>query len=268
MDARSIAATAANGGILTSAADLDVDYSKPAYTFNGEIYKNRVYSGYKKAVSSAELRFGPNIADWPEMPGLNENLLLKVAAFITDEVTTTDELIPSGETSSYRSNPMALAQFTLSRKDPCYVKRAEAAQKTEIFGVLKEKFGASAENTGVGSLIYANKPGDGSAREQAASCQKVLGGRANIAHEYATKRYRSNLVNWGMLPFIIKGEPPFGLDDCIFIPDAAKAVKSGADCVDAYVVGDDVTPFKLYLPDMTDDEREIVSAGCLINYYR
>jgi len=271
MDARSIAATAANKGVLTSAADLDINYSKPPYTFNSEIYKNRVYSGYKKADNTAELKLGPNITDWPAMPALEENLLLKVAAFITDPVTTTDELIPSGETSSYRSNPLALAQFTLSRKDPDYVARAVAAQKGEgisaVLAILKEKFSATAENTGIGSLIYANKPGDGSAREQAASCQKVLSGRANIAREYATKRYRSNLVNWGMLPFIIKDEPPFKLNDYIFIPNIAQIVKDGADCADAYVIGDN-TPFKLYLPDMTKDEREIVAAGCLINYYR
>jgi aconitate hydratase len=287
MDARSIAATAVNKGYLTAATDLDVEYTGPAYFFDKSIYENRVYNGVGKADPSVEIKFGPNIKDWPEMIALTDNLMLKVASVINDPVTTTDELIPSGETSSYRSNPLGLAEFTLSRKDPEYVGRAKAVQKLErireagecmgaadpdlkaAMHKVKEKFpDVCGSNTGVGSTIFAVKPGDGSAREQAASCQKVLGGWANIAKEYATKRYRSNLINWGMLPFVMEEDYQFNIDDYVFIPGIAKAVKDKTEIIKAYVVGNDMKEINLTLGALTDAERDIILAGCLINYYR
>ena len=288
MDARSIAATAVNKGYLTSAEQLDgISFSKPKYFFNKTVYDNRLYQGFGKADPSVELKLGPNITDWPEMSALPENILLKVVSLITDPVTTTDELIPSGETSSYRSNPLGLAEFTLSRKDPDYVPRAKAIQVAEkailagncpceavpevkpVMDTIKTKFEISKKNIGIGSTIYAVKPGDGSAREQAASCQKVLGGWANIAKEYATKRYRSNLINWGMLPFNFDGELPFENGDFIFIPDVAKGIKDKASEFKAYVVKDgNMKEFTLKMGELTDNEREIILNGCLINYNR
>lgn len=288
MDARSIAATAVNKGYLTSAEQLDgIDFTKPKYFFNKTVYDNRVYNGFGKADPNVELKLGPNITDWPEMSALPENILLKVVSLITDPVTTTDELIPSGETSSYRSNPLGLAEFTLSRKDPDYVPRAKAIQAAEkailadkcpseavpevkpIMDTIKTKFSVSRKTMGIGSTIYAVKPGDGSAREQAASCQKVLGGWANIAKEYATKRYRSNLINWGMLPFTFDGELPFENGDFIFIPDVAKGIADKADKFKAYVVKDgSMKEFELSMGELTDNEREIILNGCLINYNR
>ncbi len=287
MDARSIAATAANKGFLTAATDIDVNYSKPKYFFDKTIYENRVFDSKGVADPSVEIKFGPNIKDWPEMVALTDNLIIKVVSEIHDPVTTTDELIPSGETSSYRSNPLGLAEFTLSRKDPAYVGRAkevQAAEKArekgecmgevlpelrEVMHTIKDRFdGVSKSNTGVGSTIYAVKPGDGSAREQAASCQKVLGGWANIAKEYATKRYRSNLINWGMLPFIYtEDELPFANGDYIFIPGIREAVENKSNDIKAYVVKNgDMKEFSLSLGELTDDEREIILKGCLINY--
>ena len=287
MDARSIAATAANKGYLTAATDMDVNYSNPKYYFEKSIYEKRVYNGVGKADPSVEIKFGPNIKDWPAMGALTDNLVLKVASVIHDPVTTTDELIPSGETSSYRSNPLGLAEFTLSRKDPEYVGRAKAIQAVEkvreagecmgkefpemkeIMHKIKETYpDVCGSNTGIGSTIYAVKPGDGSAREQAASCQKVLGGWANIAKEYATKRYRSNLINWGMLPFLMPEDYEFENGDYIFIPDIAKAVKEKNDDIKAYVVNKDMKELTFHLGDLTDDEREIILKGCLINYNR
>lgn len=288
MDARSIAATAANKGQLTPATEFAGEYRHPRYFFDKTIYENRVFDSKGKADPTVEIQFGPNIKDWPEMPGLTDNLVLKVVSEIHDPVTTTDELIPSGETSSYRSNPLKLAEFALSRKDPDYVglaKEVQVAEKAreagenpaDAFSELKlvwDKISESypdvdKDNTGVGSTIFAVKPGDGSAREQAASCQKVLGGWANIANEYATKRYRSNLINWGMLPFLIaEGELPFKKGDYLFIPDIRKAVEEGRKEVKAYTVGDQMEEFALGLGDMTEDEREIILEGCLINYYR
>ncbi|NLK74885.1 MAG: hydratase [Clostridiales bacterium] len=286
MDARSIAATAANQGYLTSAEHMDVNYKNPKYYFDSKIYDNRVYNGYGKADSSVDIKFGPGIVDWPKMSELSEDLILKVVSVIQDPVTTTDELIPSGETSSYRSNPLALAEFTLSRKDPAYVGRAKAVQKAEkarlagediiaangeleeVYEKIAAKFTIDPMATQIGSTIYAVKPGDGSAREQAASCQKVLGGFANIAEEYATKRYRSNLINWGMLPFIYKGELPFDNGDYIFIKDIRGAVEDKRAEITAYVVNKDMKEFTLSLGDLTDDEREIILKGCLINYYK
>ena len=300
MDARSIAATAANQGVLTSAEEFAGEYSRPVYHFDSKIYENRVFDSHGEADPDTELILGPNIRDWPKMPALTENLLLKVVSEIHDPVTTTDELIPSGETSSYRSNPLRLAQFALSRKDPAYVGRALEVQKgetareqmleegkpgpdsgeavmaelPEIGGVLELVHGrfpeVSFENTGIGSTIFAVKPGDGSAREQAASCQKVLGGWANIANEYATKRYRSNLINWGMLPFLIpEGDLPFVNGDWIFVPDVLAAVKEKRERISAWAVRDsEIEEFELTLGDLTDDEREIICDGCLINYYR
>ena len=288
MDARSIAATAANKGYLTAATDMDVDYTKPKYFFDGRLYANRVFDSHGVADPSVEIKFGPNIKDWPAMSALPENLVLKVVSEIHDPVTTTDELIPSGETSSYRSNPIGLAEFALSRKDPAYVGRAKEVQKAQkaieagqcpldaleelrpVMDVVRAQFpDAGKGNLGVGSTIFAVKPGDGSAREQAASCQKVLGGWANIANEYATKRYRSNLINWGMLPFLIQeGELPFKKGDYLFIPDIRKAVEEGRKEIKAYTVGDTLKEFTLGLGDMTEDEREIILEGCLINYYR
>ena len=277
MDARSIAATAANKGRLTPATEYAGTYSNPKYYFDGTIYKNRVFDSKGVADPSVEIQFGPNIKDWPQMPALAENLILKVVSEIHDPVTTTDELIPSGETSSFRSNPLGLAEFTLSRKDPAYVGRAKEVQVAEKLPELKPVFEAvhtkypqvDKTNVGVGSTIFAVKPGDGSAREQAASCQKVLGGWANIANEYATKRYRSNLINWGMLPFLIpEGDLPFANGDYLFIPDVRKAVEEKWDSITAYKVGEKLTPFTLTLGELTDDEREIILKGCLINYYR
>ena len=287
MDARSIAATAANKGYLTAATDIDVNFTKPKYYFDKSIYENRVYDGVGKADPSVEIKFGPNIVDWPKMSALTDNLLLKVVSVIHDPVTTTDELIPSGETSSYRSNPLGLAEFTLSRKDPEYVGRAKEIQKAEkarivnespidavnelgtIFTSIKEMFTeVNYKNTGIGSTIYAVKPGDGSAREQAASCQKVLGGWANIAKEYATKRYRSNLINWGMLPFILKEDICFDNGDYLFVPNIIEAIREKKDSMKAYVVNKSMREFELKLGELTDDEREIILRGCLINYYK
>jgi len=289
MDARSIAATAANKGYLTPAIDLDVEYTGRKYHFDSSIYANRVFDSKGVADPSVEIKFGPNIKDWPKMSALPENMILKVVSEIHDPVTTTDELIPSGETSSYRSNPLGLAEFTLSRKDPAYVGRAKevrAAQEAveansnpvealaelaPVIDAIHAKYAdVTNENIGIGSTIFAVKPGDGSAREQAASCQKVLGGWANIANEYATKRYRSNLINWGMLPFLIeKGDLPFANGDYIFLPDVRKAVETKAAEFEAYVVKDgSLTPFALKMGELTDDEREIILKGCLINYNR
>ena len=291
MDARSIAATAANKGYLTSAADvMDIEYKAPKYHFDASIYANRVFDSKGVAEPSVEIQFGPNIKDWPAMSALPENLVLKVVSEIHDPVTTTDELIPSGETSSYRSNPLGLAEFALSRKDPAYVGRAKEVQKAQkaieagtcpldvleelkpVMATIHEKYPEVGEgNLGVGSTIFAVKPGDGSAREQAASCQKVLGGWANIANEYATKRYRSNLINWGMLPFITEEDHEalsFKNGDYIFVPDVRSAVENKLDVVKAYVVGDGLKEIELKLGDLTDNEREIILKGCLINYYR
>lgn len=288
MDARSIAATAANKGYLTAATDLDVEYRNPKYVFDKQIYENRVFDSKGEADSDVQIHFGPNIKDWPAMSELPEYLILKVVSEIHDPVTTTDELIPSGETSSYRSNPLGLAEFTLSRKDPEYVGRAkkvQAAQKAleagqspeealpelkDVLDTIRASYPEVTDrNMGVGSTIFAVKPGDGSAREQAASCQKVLGGWANIANSYATKRYRSNLINWGMLPFLIEeGDLPFVNGDYLFVPNIAEAVKNKASEVKAYVVKDGMKEFTLKLGEMTDDEREIILKGCLINYNR
>lgn len=286
MDARSIAATAANKGYLTSAEDIDVNFTRPKYYFDSKIYDNRVYNGVGKPDPSVELRFGPGIVDWPVMTELTDDIILKVVSEIHDPVTTTDELIPSGETSSYRSNPLKLSEFALSRKDPAYVGRAKAVQKAEkariagedilealpelkdIYDAIRSNFDFDFKATQIGSTIFAVKPGDGSAREQAASCQKVLGGLANIANEYATKRYRSNLINWGMLPFIYKGELPFANGDYIFIKDIRKAIIDKASEIKAYVVNKGMKEFSLQLGELTDDEREIILKGCLINYYK
>ena len=289
MDARSIAATAANKGFLTSAEEFDGSYSEHKYYFDKSIYENRVFDSKGVADPSVEIQFGPNIKDWPEMAALADNLILKVVSEIHDPVTTTDELIPSGETSSYRSNPLGLAEFTLSRKDPAYVGRAkeiQAAQKAIQAGncpaeavpelkpviktINKTYPDVDKTNLGVGSTIFAVKPGDGSAREQAASCQKVLGGWANIANEYATKRYRSNLINWGMLPFLIPaGDLPFQNGDYLFFPGIRKAVEEKADVIKGYTVeGDSLKEFDVTLGELTDDEREIILKGCLINYNR
>ena len=288
MDARSIAATAANKGYLTPATDVEASDFIPKYHFDKTIYDNRVFDSKGVADPSVEIQFGPNIKDWPEMSALPQNMLLKVVAEIHDPVTTTDELIPSGETSSYRSNPLGLAEFALSRKDPAYVGLAKEVQKAQkaieagedaaeafpevkdILETVKESYAdVTQDNLGIGSTIFAVKPGDGSAREQAASCQKVLGGWANIANEYATKRYRSNLINWGMLPFTIdKGELPFKNKDYIFVPDVRKAVEDKLTKIPAYVVNEGMKEITLTLGELTDDEREIILKGCLINYYR
>ena len=288
MDARSIAATAANKGYLTPATDVEASDFIPKYHFDKTIYDNRVFDSKGVADPSVEIQFGPNIKDWPEMSALPENMLLKVVSEIHDPVTTTDELIPSGETSSYRSNPLGLAEFALSRKDPAYVGLAKEVQKAQkaieagedaakafpevkdILETVKESYAdVTQDNLGIGSTIFAVKPGDGSAREQAASCQKVLGGWANIANEYATKRYRSNLINWGMLPFTIdKGELPFKNKDYIFVPDVRKAVEDKLTKIPAYVVNEGMKEITLTLGELTDDEREIILKGCLINYYR
>ena len=289
MDARSIAATAANKGFLTSAEEYAGEYTNPKYYFDKTIYENRVFDSKGVADPSVEIQFGPNIKDWPTMPALAENLILKVVSEIHDPVTTTDELIPSGETSSFRSNPLGLAEFTLSRKDPAYVGRAKevkvaqeainegqdpVAALPQLREVLDRIAGSRPEikegDFGVGSTIFAVKPGDGSAREQAASCQKVLGGWANIANEYATKRYRSNLINWGMLPFLIQeGDLPFANGDYLYIPQIRKAVEDKADVITAYTVGENgLREFHLTLGELTDHEREIILKGCLINYNR
>ena len=288
MDARSIAATAANKGYLTAATDVEASDFIPKYHFDKTIYDNRVFDSKGVADPSVEIQFGPNIKDWPEMSALPQNMLLKVVSEIHDPVTTTDELIPSGETSSYRSNPLGLAEFALSRKDPAYVGLAKEVQKAQkaieagedaaeafpevkdILETVKESYAdVTQDNLGIGSTIFAVKPGDGSAREQAASCQKVLGGWANIANEYATKRYRSNLINWGMLPFTIdKGELPFKNKDYIFVPDVRKAVEDKLTKIPAYVVNEGMKEITLTLGELTDDEREIILKGCLINYYR
>ncbi len=289
MDARSIAATAANKGFLTSAEEYTGDYTNQKYFFDKTIYDNRVFDSKGVADPSVEIQFGPNIKDWPKMAALADNLVLKVVSEIHDPVTTTDELIPSGETSSYRSNPLGLAEFTLSRKDPAYVGRAKEIQKAQqaiqdgkcpveavpelkaVLDVIHKDFPeVGKDNLGVGSTIFAVKPGDGSAREQAASCQKVLGGWANIANEYATKRYRSNLINWGMLPFLIpEGELPFKNGDYLFFPEIRKAVEEKAEVIKGYVAGEDsLREFEVTLGELTDDEREIILKGCLINYNR
>ena len=291
MDARSIAATAANKGYLTPATEFSGSYRKPKYFFDKTIYENRVFDSKGTADADCEIQFGPNIKDWPSMPSLPEHLILKVVSEIHDPVTTTDELIPSGETSSYRSNPLGLAEFTLSRKDPAYVGRAKEVQKAEdairegenpvkvlkeldtVLETVKKNYPqvkeADAKSLGIGSTIFAEKPGDGSAREQAASCQKVLGGWANIAREYATKRYRSNLINWGMLPLLIpEGELPFKNGDYLFLPDIRQAVKEKSDEIRVYRVSDKMESFTAAMGELTDDEREIILKGCLINYNR
>ncbi len=291
MDARSIAATSANKGVLTPATDFDGTIGKYKYYFDSRIYENRVFDSKGQADPEVEIQFGPNIKDWPKMCALPENLVLQVVSEIHDPVTTTDELIPSGETSSYRSNPLGLAEFTLSRKDPAYVGRAKEIQEAQtavmegkcplevkpelkpVMEAIQKTYPDVGEgNVGFGSTIFAVKPGDGSAREQAASCQKVLGGWANIANEYATKRYRSNLINWGMLPFVIKEkdtELPFGNLDYIFVPDVRKAVEEKADSIRAYVAGSGgLKEFTMTLGELTDEERQIILKGCLINYNR
>ena len=282
MDARSIAATTANGGILTPATDIDYDPTVPEYQYDASSYDTRVYQGFGKGDYDALLKFGPNIKDWPEIAPLGDNLLLKVASYITDPVTTTDELIPSGETSSYRSNPLGLAEFTLSRKDPEYVSRAKAVQAEETArragagdAALLAKVNAVPgceqlkwNDIQIASTIFAVKPGDGSAREQAASCQRVLGAGANIVTEYATKRYRSNLINWGMLPLQLAGATPFGLGDYVLIPNVREALKGDLQNIKAYVLGDTVKEFEMYMAPLTTDERQILADGCLINFYK
>ena len=287
MDARSIAASAANGGVLTPATDFADDYVVPEYEYDDSSYRARVYQGYNAPVDGAELVYGPNIKDWPEMSPLADNILLKVCTKIMDDVTTTDELIPSGETSSYRSNPLGLAEFTLSRRDPEYVGRSKVVDKLEkarvagkdpaelepelskIYAQIKEIDPSMVPaETEIGSMIYCVKPGDGSAREQAASCQRVIGGLANICREYATKRYHSNVMNWGMLPFQMKDEPNFEIGDYIYIPNAKAALDGDMNDIKAYVLGDTVKEISLYIADMTEDEKKIVKAGCLINYNR
>lgn len=286
MDARSIAATAANNGILTSAEEFaDVFGNVPVYHFDDSAYKARVYNGFGKAEPEKPLFYGPNIKDWPEMPALGDNILLKVCSKILDPVTTTDELIPSGETSSYRSNPLGLAEFTLSRRDPEYVGRTKAVKELEkareagkevpevqaaLERVQELPGGATLANTEIGSMVYANKPGDGSAREQAASCQRVIGGLANITQDYATKRYRSNVINWGMLPFHLKGEPAdFAVGDYIYVPEIRKALDGDLDNIQAWVVKESGNvPLTLYIKPLTEEERAIIKAGCLINYNR
>ena len=281
MDARSIAATAANGGVLTAATDIDYEDTHKPYEFDDRIYKSRIYYGFGKADLSVELRYGPNIKDWPKMYPMEENMLLELAAVIHDPVTTTDELIPSGETSSYRSNPLKLSEFALSRRCPDYVGLSKNIQDQDLkrragqvsIHVAKalEAVGASAENTSFGSCVFANKPGDGSAREQAASCQKVLGGDANICYEYATKRYRSNCINWGIVPFTIAPETEFNYEvgDCVFVPGIRQAILDGKEEIDAKVITKDgVKPIHLYFKNLTADERQILADGCLMNYYK
>jgi len=295
MDARSIAATAAAGGRITSAGDIDVKYGKYKYFFDKNIYDKRIYNGTGKPRPETDLVFGPNIKDWPKMPSLRENLLIKVVSYITDPVTTTDELIPSGETSSYRSNPLKLAEFTLSRKDPGYVQRAKDAREIcaetcefsnkkelleKIAGVTKVTesvlSGAafttllsdvSSFDLSFGSAIFARKPGDGSAREQAASCQRVLGAFANFALEYATKRYRSNLINWGILPFLTSDENAFSLGSFIFFPGIKSAITGKKETITGFVLGETAAGIDVKLGELTDAERQILTDGCLINYY-
>lgn len=286
MDARSIAATAANGGILTAATDIADGYEVPAYTFDSSAYASRVYSGFGKAETEAGLIYGPNIKDWPKMSPLTDNILLKVCAKLMDAVTTTDELIPSGETSSYRSNPLGLAEFTLSRRDPAYVERTKQVAKMEagrqeagiyeeypelqkIYDAIRTIPGnenVAADAVEIGSLLYAVKPGDGSAREQAASCQRVIGGLANIAQEYATKRYRSNVINWGMLPFQLKEAPAFEVGDYIYIPHIKTLLNGDMQDIKAYIIRDKIEEMSLYIAKLTDKEKEIIQAGCLINF--
>jgi aconitate hydratase len=284
MDARSIAATAVNGGKITAATDIDVQFGRYKFFFDKSIYDKRVYNGTGKPKPETELVFGPNIKDWPKMPALPENLLIKIVSFITDSVTTTDELIPSGETSSYRSNPLKLAEFTLSRKDPAYVRLAKEVQKleeqrgsgaanSELEKILKKVQGIAGcsdiglAGIGIGSAIFACKPGDGSAREQAASCQRVLGASANLALEYATKRYRSNLINWGILPFLVTDEKTFSNGDYIFFPDIRKAVREKTENIKGYVLGEKTAEITAALGELTEAERQILIDGCLINYY-
>ncbi len=285
MDARSIAATAANGGILTSAEKYADDYEVPEYNYDDSSYRARIYNGFGKAEPEDKLIYGPNIKDWPEQEALAQNILLRVCSKIMDKVTTTDELIPSGETSSYRSNPLGLAEFTLSRRDPGYVQRAKdvrALEKARLAGeaqsdeALKNALGkvknilpdVDEKTIEIGSVIYCVKPGDGSAREQAASCQRVLGSLANICSEYATKRYRSNVMNWGMLPFQMKNEPAFEIGDYILVPNVLDAMDGDMQSIKAYVLGDEVKEIELYIAPMTEDEKKIVKAGCLINFNR
>ncbi|MGL6114027.1 hydratase [Cetobacterium sp. SF1] len=277
MDARSIAATAINGGILTPATDLDIEFTKPTYEFDDTVYKNRVFQGFEEIETENELKYGPNILDWPTFSPLKDHLLVKVAAFIDDPVTTTDELIPSGETSSYRSNPIKLSEFTLSRRVPTYVEKAKEISKLENhpldslikkLSTISNLENISIENISIGSTIYANKPGDGSAREQAASCQKVLGGWANIAKEYATKRYRSNLINWGILPFITDENINFSEDSYIFIKNIKNHLENPTSSIEAYVLNNNLEPINLSLGDLTSSERKILLDGCLINYYK
>ena len=287
MDARSVAATARNKGILTPATEYADDYVVPEYHYDDTIYKNRVYNGFGSAHEESDLVYGPNIKDWPEMTALTDNILLKVCSKILDDVTTTDELIPSGETSSYRSNPLGLAEFTLSRRDPEYVGRSKKvdviekarrsgadilkdnAELADVFDKIKTIEGFSnivANDTEIGSMIYAKKPGDGSAREQAASCQRVIGGLANIAKEYATKRYRSNVMNWGMLPFLLDAEPDFEVGDYIFVPNIKSHLRGDMSKIPAYIIGNDIKEISLNIAEMTDAEKSIVEAGSLINY--
>ena len=281
MDARSIAATAANGGVITAATDIEYNDTHAPYSFDGRIYKSRIFNGYGKADASVELRYGPNIKDWPKMYPMEENMLVELAAVIHDPVTTTDELIPSGETSSYRSNPLKLSEFALSRRVPEYVgisKRIQAQDLERREGKVPAnvaealaKVGASAGNTSFGSCVFANKPGDGSAREQAASCQKVLGGDANICYEYATKRYRSNCINWGIVPFTIGKETEFNYvpGDFVFVKGIREAILAGKEEIDAQVITKDgVKPIHLYFQNLTGAEREILADGCLMNYYK
>ena len=286
MDARSIAATSANGGRLTAATDMDVTYTVPQYSFDGGIYEKRVYNGWTKPEPEHELKFGPNIKDWPEMPALTDDLLVKVCAYITDPVTTTDELIPSGETSSYRSNPERLSEFALSRREPQYVARSKVMRQMErdrragkgLSGEVKAVYAAlekaglrvNPEGTDIGSTIFANMPGDGSAREQAASCQRVMGASANFARAYATKRYRSNCINWGMVPFLVENPEVFELGDYIFVPGVRGHVLANDEKFDAYAVKPDgtVTRFSVSTGALTEAERRIIADGCLINYYK
>lgn len=286
MDARSIAATSVNKGMLTGADEIDVDYTKPLYSYNSEIYRRRVYNGWKNPRPQEELIFGPNITDWPAVPPLSESLLLKVVSVILDPVTTTDELIPSGETSSLRSNPLKLAEYTLSRKDKGYVGRAKDVQEMErlrqeghihpevkeYLNIFRNEFHLDEEavlDIALGSTIYAVKPGDGSAREQAASSQRVLGASANIASSYATKRYRSNLINWGMIPFVYNGERTFQLEEWIYIPDIKTALQDGKNEMEAYILHKtNVESIRLQVGTLTKDEKDILLSGCLINYYK
>ncbi len=281
MDARSIAATAANGGVITAATDIDYKDEHKPYSFDGRIYEKRIYNGYGKADLSQELRYGPNIKDWPKMYPMQENMLVELAAVIHDPVTTTDELIPSGETSSYRSNPLKLSEFALSRRVPEYVGRSKRIQADDLarregkvtpeMAAALKAVGASADNTSFGSCVFANKPGDGSAREQAASCQKVLGGDANICYEYATKRYRSNCINWGIVPFTIGPDTPFEYEvgDYVFVPGIRKAILEGLEEIDAQVITKGgVKPIHLHFQNLTAAERQILADGCLMNYYK